>query len=74
MTKNYEGKTTIQNVSSLEKVKNRIINEAIKGLKHGFFDIEIHGESIGNGTKRQITLKVGKTYRFTIPTTELDDL
>ena len=42
----------------------------IEGLKHGFFDCSITCE-IGNGGKRQLVIRAGKSHKFTIPEDEL---
>jgi hypothetical protein len=73
MTTYEKGKTQVEHTNSLDKLKKRIINELQNGLNHGFFEIKIYGESTQNNTKKQITLKVGKTYKFTIPTDELEN-
>jgi hypothetical protein len=42
----------------------------IDGLKHGFFDCSISCE-IANGGKRQLVIRAGKSYKFTIPVEEM---
>jgi hypothetical protein len=42
----------------------------VEGLRHGFFDCSIVCE-IGNGGKRQLVIRAGKSHKFTIPEEEL---
>jgi hypothetical protein len=42
----------------------------VEGLKHGFFDCSIACE-IGNGGKRHLVIRAGKSHKFTIPEEEL---
>jgi hypothetical protein len=42
----------------------------VEGLRHGFFDCSIACE-IGNGGKRQLVIRAGKSHKFTIPEEEL---
>lgn len=42
----------------------------VDGLRHGFFDCSIACE-IGNGGKRQLVIRAGKSHKFTIPEEEL---
>ena len=49
---------------------DRLNELVVDGLRHGFFDIEI-GCEVGNGGKRHLTIKAGKSHKFTIPETEL---
>jgi hypothetical protein len=44
----------------------------VEGLKHGFFDYSI-GCEIGNGGKRHLVVRAGKSHKFTIPEEELPD-
>jgi hypothetical protein len=50
-------------LAHLEKV-------VVEGLRHGFFDCSISCE-IGNGGKRQLVIRAGKSHKFTIPEEEL---
>jgi hypothetical protein len=50
-------------LSHLEKV-------VMEGLRHGFFDCSIACE-IGNGGKRKLMIRAGKSYKFTISEEEL---
>ena len=42
----------------------------VEGLKHGFFDYSIACE-IGNGGKRHLVIRAGKSHKFTIPAEEV---
>jgi hypothetical protein len=48
----------------------RIEEVIVDGLRHGFFDCSIACE-IGNGGKRQLVIRAGKSHKFTIPEEEL---
>jgi hypothetical protein len=43
----------------------RLTREIQEGLRHGFFEYAVQCETIAGG-KRRLTLKVGKSYQFTI--------
>lgn len=42
----------------------------VDGLRHGFFECVIACE-IGNGGKRQLVIRAGKSHKFTVPEDEL---
>jgi hypothetical protein len=42
----------------------------VDGLKHGFFDYSIACE-IKNGGKRNLVIRAGKNYKFTVPAEEV---
>ena len=42
----------------------------VDGLKHGFFDYSIACE-VGNGGKRHLVIRAGKSHKFTIPAEEV---
>jgi hypothetical protein len=42
----------------------------VDGLKHGFFDYSIVCE-VGNGGKRHLVIRAGKSHKFTIPADEV---
>jgi hypothetical protein len=42
----------------------------VDGLKHGFFDCSIACE-VGNGGKRHLVIRAGKSHKFTIPADEV---
>ena len=48
---------------------DRLTREVRDGLRHGFFEISVVCE-IENGGKRGLTIKAGKSHRFTIPEEE----
>jgi hypothetical protein len=50
-------------LAHLEKV-------VVEGLRHGFFEYAIACE-IGNGGKRQLVIRAGKSHKFIIPEDEL---
>lgn len=52
--------------ASLQMVFERLRQEILSGLKHGFFEFSLHGEII-NGNKRRMMLKAGKTHKFIVP-------
>lgn len=64
--------------SSIARVRRGQIAEAlahlekvvVEGLRHGFFDCSISCE-IGNGGKRQLVIRAGKSHKFTIPEEDL---
>jgi hypothetical protein len=42
----------------------------LDGLKHGFFEYSIACE-VGNGGKRHLVIRAGKSLKFTIPADEV---
>ena len=60
----------IMNDNEQEKFMNKLRNEIMSGLKHGFFDFQITREVI-KGKKRRITFKAGKTFVFILNEDEL---
>jgi hypothetical protein len=54
---------TAEALMHLEKI-------VVDGLRHGFFDCTIACE-VGNGGKRQLVIRAGKSHKFTIPEDEL---
>ena len=66
------------NTASLQRSPGGQVREAldrmegliIDGLKHGFFDYSIACE-VGNGGKRQLVIRAGKSHKFTIPENEV---
>ena len=56
--------------TALDAALNLIVDEIRDGLRHGFFDLTVHGE-IGNARKRCLTIKAGKSHRFFISEDEL---
>ena len=49
---------------------DRLEGLVIDGLKHGFFDYSIACE-VGNGGKRHLVIRAGKSHKFTIPAEEV---
>jgi hypothetical protein len=49
---------------------DRLEGLVVDGLKHGFFDYSIACE-IGNGGKRLLVIRAGKSHKFTIPAEEV---
>ena len=54
----------------LREALDRLQGLMVEGLKHGFFDYSVSCE-ITHGQKRRLTIKAGKSHRFTIPEDEL---
>lgn len=55
----------------LEKALEMLTREIRIGVKHGFFEYQIHCEIIAN-KKRKITIKAGKSYQFHVSEEELE--
>lgn len=53
----------------IAKALAHLENIVVEGLKHGFFDCAI-GCEIGNGGRRQLVIRAGKSHKF-IPEDEL---
>jgi hypothetical protein len=51
---------------SVDRALSRIIAEIHDGLCHGFFEITVTCEVIGQ-ERRRLILKAGKTHQFVIP-------
>jgi hypothetical protein len=49
---------------------DRLEGLVVDGLKHGFFDYSIACE-VGNGGKRLLVIRAGKSHKFTIPAEEV---
>jgi len=49
---------------------DRLEGLVVDGLKHGFFDYSIVCE-VGNGGKRHLVIRAGKSHKFTIPADEV---
>ncbi len=52
------------------KAIRRLISEVGDGLKHGFFDLVVTCETVQD-RKRRLTIKAGKSHKFTIREDEL---
>ncbi|MBK9585475.1 MAG: hypothetical protein KA176_11575 [Alphaproteobacteria bacterium] len=55
----------------LLKLMEQIKQEIMSGLRHGFFDYSLTGET-KNG-KRHVTFKAGKSYKFTIASEDIQE-
>lgn len=49
----------------LRRALDKIEAEIISGLAHGFFALKVECEIV-HGSKRQLTIQSGKSYRFVI--------
>src|SRR5258708_1078902 len=49
---------------------DRLEGLVVEGLKDGFFDYSIACE-VGNGGKRHLVIRAGKSHKFTIPADEV---
>jgi hypothetical protein len=58
--------TTGQVREALDRLERLVVD----GLKHGFFDYSIACE-VGNGGKRNLVIRAGKSHKFTIPAEEV---
>ncbi|WP_256806796.1 hypothetical protein [Bradyrhizobium sp. Bra64] len=56
--------------SQVREALDRLEGLVVDGLKHGFFDYSIACE-VGNGGKRQLVIRAGKSHKFTIPENEV---
>ena len=54
----------------LREALDRLEGLVVDGLRHGFFDLSITCE-VGNGGKRHLVIRAGKSHKFTIPEDEL---
>jgi hypothetical protein len=65
-------------IANIAPAKNSPLSEAlahlekvvVDGLRHGFFEFAIACE-IGNGGKRQLVIRAGKSHKFIIPEDDL---
>ena len=55
----------------LDQALERLTGEVRDGLRHGHFELTIIGEIV-KGKKRGLTIKAGKSHRFTIPEEEIE--
>ena len=56
----------------IREALDRLEGLVVDGLKHGFFDYSIACE-IGNGGKRHLVIRAGKSHKFMIPEDEVRD-
>ncbi len=54
----------------LRKALDRLEQEIIGGLEHGFFECQVSCQLVKD-RKRQLTIKAGKSHHFVIPEDEL---
>src|SRR5262249_5074799 len=54
----------------IREALDRLEGLVVDGLKHGFFGYSIDCE-IGNGGKRHLVIRAGKSHKFTIPAEEV---
>ena len=54
----------------MREALDRLRDLVVDGLKHGFFDYSISCE-IENKSRRQLVIRAGKSYKFTIPEDDL---
>ena len=52
-----------------DRALSRIVAEIHAGLRHGFFELRLTCEVIGQG-RRRLILHAGKNFRFVIPSDE----
>lgn len=57
--------------SPLDEAMERLLREVRDGLRHGFFELTVTGEIVKGG-RRGLTIKAGKSHRFTIAPEDLD--
>ena len=55
----------------IQKLLDRIKQEILAGLRHGFFDFSVTGEI--KNEKRHVILNVGKSYKFIIPMQDIQE-
>jgi hypothetical protein len=64
---------SVQNLEygpQLRDALDRIEGLVVDGLRHGFFEYSLACQ-IGNGGRRQLVIRAGKSHTFTIPADEL---
>ena len=64
--------TPVQRAKSgqVREALDRLEGLIVEGLKHGFFDYSIACE-VGNGGKRHLVIRAGKSHKFIIPAEEV---
>ncbi len=53
------------NREEVETATRKLVEVVEEGLEHGFFEYSVTGEMLNDGARR-ITVKAGKSYRYTI--------
>ena len=61
---------TSRATSELSGALAKLEQEILDGLRHGFFEYGVSCEIV-TGEKRRLTIRAGKSYRFTIPEEDL---
>ena len=64
---------SVQNLEygpQLRDALDRIEGLVVEGLRHGFFEYSLAGQT-GKGGRRQLVIRAGKSHKFTIPEDEL---
>jgi hypothetical protein len=56
---------------SRDHALSRIVTEIRAGLRHGYFDLRVTGDVIGQG-RRRLILHAGRNYQFLIPAAECE--
>jgi hypothetical protein len=56
-------------VATADRALRRILAELHDGLRHGFFELTVTCEVIGQ-ERRRLTLRAGKSHQFVIPKEE----
>ncbi len=64
-SENVEGTTT----ATVDRALRRILAEIHDGLRHGFFELTVTCEVIGQ-ERRRLILRAGKSHQFVIPKEE----
>ena len=61
-----------ENRTDLDRAMERLSREVLDGLRHGFFELTVVGDTVKD-RKRRLTVKAGKTHLFYIPEEELTE-
>ena len=56
--------------SELRRALDKLEQDVLDGLRHGFFEYVVTCEIV-NGQKRRLTIHAGMSYQFTIPEDDL---
>ena len=62
----FQRARSVQVREALDRLEGLVVD----GLKHGFFEYSIACE-VGNGGRRQLVIRAGKSHKFTIPESEV---
>ena len=58
-----------QQTPTVDRALDRVLAEIRDGLRHGFFELTLTCEVVGQ-ERRRLTLQAGKSYQFVIPKDE----